>query len=207
MVVHVYERAQQAKSLDQVIIAIDNESVVEALEPYSVETVMTAENHASGTDRIAEVVREMEVDVVVNIQGDEPFIDPRIIDELVGVFSDKRVEMGTAVSTVITAEDLLDPNTVKVLLDIQQNAVVFRREVFEKEIGGYYRHIGLYAFRKETLLKFTQLRPTQNELQFHLEQFRALDNGIPIRAVITDYPYRGIDTEEDIRKLQSERGK
>jgi len=207
MVVHVYERAKQAKNLDLVIVAIDDESVAEALAPFSVETVMTAGDHASGTDRIAEVVRDMEADIVVNIQGDEPFIDPGIIDELVTVFTDKHVEMATAVSTVITAEDLLDPNTVKVLLDAHCNAVVFRREVSEKEIGGYYRHIGLYAFRKETLLKFTQLQPTQNELRFRLEQLRALDNGIPIRAVITGYPYRGIDTEEDLLKLQSEQSK
>jgi 3-deoxy-manno-octulosonate cytidylyltransferase (CMP-KDO synthetase) len=204
MVVCVYEQARQARSLDRVIVAVDAEEVARVLKPLQAEVVMTAKEHPSGTDRVAEVVRDLDTEVVVNIQGDEPLIDPRIIDDLVAEFQDRNVRMATAVSTVITAEDLLDHNTVKVLLDAQRNAVTFRREVKEREIGGYYRHIGLYAYRKETLLQLTQLPPTENERTYRLEQWRALDHGIPIRVVITRHPYWGVDTEEDLRRLLAE---
>ena len=162
---------------------------------------MTSIEHNSGSDRVAEVVEEQDVEIVVNIQGDEPMIDPVIIDKMVNEFRDAEVQMVTSVSTEITPEDFLDSNIVKVLLDERRNAIVFQRNLKEETAGGWYRHIGVYAFRKETLLYFTSLPQSINEQKHGLEQLRALDSGIPIRAVVTHYPYSGIDTEKDLEDL------
>jgi len=201
MVVHVYERAKQASSLQKVVVAIDSEETQRALEPFNLPLKMTDPDLVSGTDRVASVVRDMEAEVVVNIQADEPFLDPQIIDRMVLAFTKSTVQMVTAVSTDLTPEDILNPNVVKVLLDEEQRAIAFRRKAVDFEVGGYYRHLGLYAFRKATLLKFTSLAPTVNERRDRLEQLRALDHGLPIYAVLTDFPYRGVDTPEDLKTL------
>jgi 3-deoxy-manno-octulosonate cytidylyltransferase (CMP-KDO synthetase) len=109
--------------------------------------------------------------------------------------------MTTAVSTDISPKDFFNSNIVKVLLDENRDAIGFRRDLFQEKTGGWYRHVGLYAYRKDTLLKFAGLPTSENEKKFHLEQLRALDNGIPIRSVITDYPYRGVDVEEDLNVI------
>lgn len=199
MVAHVYERAQEAKLLDKVLIAIDSDETAEALNPFNVNTVMTFSDHLSGTDRVAEVVREMDADIVVNIQGDEPGMDPQLIDNLIEKFEEPNVFMATAASTDISANDELDINTVKVLIDTNNIAMAFRREPRHYEMGGYYRHIGIYAFRKQALMKYTKMPQTKNEKKYRLEQLRALDNGLPIHVIMTDYAGRGIDAEEDLR--------
>ena len=201
MVMSVAERALQAQLLDEVIIAVDSEEVLRKLKNSSIKVVMTSIEHNSGSDRVAEVVNEQDVEIVVNIQGDEPMLDPVIIDKMVNEFRDAEVQMVTSVSTEITPEDFLDTNTVKVLLDEHRNTIEFQRNLKEKTTGGWYRHIGVYAFRKETLLSFTSLPQSINEQKFGLEQLRALDNGIPIRAVVTHYPYRGVDTEKDMEAV------
>jgi len=198
MVVHVYEQALLADSLDEVIIAIDSDDTAEALKPFNVNTVMTFSDHKSGTDRVAQVVKELDADVVVNIQGDEPAMDPNLIDDVVSIFETPNVFMATAASTDISAEDELDPNVVKVLVDQNNIAMAFRREPRQYELGGYYRHIGMYAFRKKALIKFTNMPQTENEKKYKLEQLRILDNGLPIHVLMTDYTGRGIDTEEDL---------
>jgi 3-deoxy-manno-octulosonate cytidylyltransferase (CMP-KDO synthetase) len=109
--------------------------------------------------------------------------------------------MTTAVSTDISPKDFFNSNIVKVLLDENRDAIGFRRDLFQEKTGGWYRHVGLYAYQKDTLLKFAGLPTSDNEKKFHLEQLRALDNGIPIRSVITDYPYRGVDVEEDLNVI------
>ena len=201
MVISVAERALQAQLLDEVIIAVDSEEVLRKLKNPRIKVVMTSTEHNSGSDRVAEVVKEQDVEIVVNIQGDEPMLDPVIIDKMVNEFRDAEVQMVTSVSTEITPEDFLDSNIVKVLLDEHRNAIVFQRNLKEETTGGWYRHIGVYAFRKETLLYFTSLPQSINEQKFGLEQLRALDNGIPIRAVVTHYPYRGVDTEKDMEAV------
>ena len=201
MVMSVAERALQAQLLDEVIIAVDSEEVLRKLKNSRIKVVMTSVEHSSGSDRVAEVVKEQDVEIVVNIQGDEPMLDPVIIDKMVNEFRDAEVQMVTSVSTEITPEDFLDSNIVKVLLDERRNAIVFQRNLKEETTGGWYRHIGVYAFRKETLLYFTSLPQSINEQKFGLEQLRALDNGIPIRAVVTHYPYRGVDTEKDMESV------
>lgn len=198
MVVKVFEQARKAKNLEEIIIAIDSKETEEALKQFPVKTVMTATDHRSGSDRVAEVAQSLEAEVVVNIQGDEPGIDPDTIDALIDVFRDHGVQMATAVSTSLTGKDLMDENAVKVLLDRRSNAVNFFRTPKGSVWGGYYLHIGIYAYRKETLLQFAGLPSSQNEITFKLEQMRALDNGIPIKVVLTDKPLKGIDRMEDL---------
>lgn len=206
MVVHVYERAQEAAKLDELYVAIDSEETAEALKPYKVNTVMTFSDHLSGTDRVAEVVSEIDADIVVNIQGDEPEMDPKLIDKLVKKLEEPNVFMATVASTDISAKDELDPNTVKVLVDNNNIALAFRREPRQYEMGGYYRHIGIYAFRKQALMKYTKMPQTENEKTYRLEQLRALDNGLPIHVILTDYTGRGIDTEEDLKAFLEQHG-
>ena len=201
MVVHVYEQAQKAKSLDYVIVAIDTEETAKALKPFKVNTVMTSENHVSGTDRIQEIVADLDADVVVNIQGDEPKIDPALIDKLVAQFEDESIQLATAAGKDMDAKKLTDVNTVKVLLDGDGFAVNFRRELVATEAGGYYHHMGIYAYRKATLEKFTALAPSKNELALKLEQYRALDNGIPIKVILADKVNKGIDTMDDLKEF------
>ena len=206
MVVYVYEKALQAESLDDIIVAIDSDETAEALKPFKVNTVMTFSDHKSGTDRVAQVVEELEADVVVNIQGDEPAIDPQLIDELVAAFDEPNIFMATVVTTDISLEDEIDPNVVKVLVDNNNIALAFRRDPRQYEIGGYYRHIGIYAFRKEAIMKFTKMMQTENEKTHKLEQLRVLDNGLPIHVIMTDYTGRGIDTEEDLKAFAETNG-
>jgi len=203
MVMHVYDRAKEADKLDDVIIAIDSKETEEALRSYKPNMQITDPKHLSGTDRVAEVINEMDVDIILNIQGDEPMLDPGIVNQLIDSFDDECVEMATVASTVIDNSDYLNPNSVKVMIDENGFASAFRRETKDSEIGGYYHHVGIYGYRKEALLQFTMLDQTENEAKSNLEQLRALDNGIPIKVVLTDYPYQGIDTEEDLNQFES----
>ena len=203
MLMHVYDRAKEADKLDDVIIAIDSNETEEALKSYKPNIQMTDLKHLSGTDRVAEVINNMDADIILNIQGDEPMLDPAIVNQLIDAFDDEFVEMATVASTVIDNIDYVNPNSVKVMIDENGFASAFRREIKDFEIGGYYHHVGMYGYRKETLLHFTKLDQTENEAKFNLEQLRALDNGIPIKVVLTDYPYRGIDAEEDLNQFES----
>ena len=203
MVVHVYEHAKKAKSLEDVIIAIDSKETDLVLKPFNVKTVMTSDKHISGTDRIQEVVKDMEVDVVVNIQGDEPTISPFIIDELVSQFSDNSIKLATVAGENMDLNKLSDANTVKVLLDSNGFALNFRRDIVESKSGGYYQHMGIYAYRKIILEKFVNFEPSENEKALSLEQYRALDNGIPIKVILTEKIYKGIDTMEDLKQLKA----
>ena len=208
MVAHVAERALKAKKLDRVIVAIDAEETKNALSNYEFELFMTKPSHNSGTDRIAEVVRSVEdAEIIINIQGDEPLLDPSIIDGLVGLFDDPSVSMGTVVSRNIGVNDYLDRNIVKVFLDENQNAYDFKRDIYDSEIGGVFRHIGLYGFQRDSLFEFTSLPPSHNELEYSLEQFRAIDNNISIKALITNAEQLAVDVPGDIEHVLSKMGK
>jgi 3-deoxy-manno-octulosonate cytidylyltransferase (CMP-KDO synthetase) len=200
MVMHVYERALNAKKIDRLIIAVDSLETVNALKDYNVEVLMTSSKHQSGTDRVAEVVVKIDAEIIINIQGDEPMLEPKMIDDLISVFDDKTVKIATLASRVITEDDLKNFNLVKVVLDNNQNADGFYRDITDNS-KKYYNHIGIYGYRKQTLEMFTKLEQTKNEKLLHLEQLRALDNGIPIRVVKCNFPYRGIDTREDLEQL------
>ena len=202
MVVHVYERAKKSQLLEDVIVAIDADETNKVLTDWKVKTIMTSDNHVSGTDRIQEAVADIEADVVVNIQGDEPTIPPLLIDELVQQFEDETIEMATVAGKDMDVEKIMDVNAVKVLLDEAGFAVNFRREPIHHELGGYYHHMGIYAYRKFTLKKYTELEPSDNERLLNLEQYRALDNGIPIKVILTDKVTKGIDVIDDLKQLE-----
>ena len=202
MVVHTMERVLKAQRLDKVILAIDSEETLDALKDFDFDMVMTSKDHYSGTDRVAEVVKKIEdAEVIINIQGDEPLIDANIIDALVDLFEEKDVKMGTAISTKFTVDDLLDPNVVKAIIDQDKNVIDFKRNIFDLEIGGLYRHIGIYGFRRNTLFQFSMLEQSPRELEKKLEQMRALDNGLPIRAAITGFESFAVDTQSDLNKV------
>ena len=202
LVAHVMERALQSKTLDKVILAIDSEETSEALSQFDFEMTMTSSNHVSGTDRIAEVVKEIpDAEIIVNIQGDEPLIEPDVIDALVRTFEDNDVNISTVVSSKLTVSDLLNPNVVKAIVDEKKNAIEFKRNIFDLEIGGVYRHIGLYGFKRESLFHFTMLDPSTREMDSNLEQLRALDNGMKIRAAVTNYESFSVDTQSDLDKV------
>ena len=202
MVMHVYERAKESEKLDDVIIAIDSSETEEALKQFKPNIKMTHPDHLSGTDRVAEVVKDMDVDLILNIQGDEPMLDPSIINQLVECFDDELVEMATIGSTVIDNSDYLNPNSVKIIINENGFASSFCREIKDHQIGGYYHHVGIYGYRKDTLLRFTMLDQSINEINLNLEQLRALDNEIQIKVAMTDYPHRGINTKEDLNQIE-----
>ena len=202
LIAHVMERALKAKSLDKVILAVDSEETIKTLETYDFDMVLTSSDHVSGTDRIAEVINEIpDAEIIINIQGDEPLIEADIIDSLVNSFNDPTVNISTVVTTKLTVSDLLNPNVVKAIVDEYQDAIEFKRNIFDLEIGGVYRHVGIYGFRRESLIAFTKLDPSDREIESRLEQLRALENGMSIRATVTNYDSHSIDTKADLDKV------
>ncbi|MFL3006174.1 MAG: 3-deoxy-manno-octulosonate cytidylyltransferase [Candidatus Neomarinimicrobiota bacterium] len=202
MVVNTVERSLMAKNLDRVILAIDSEETKKALIDFDFDIVMTSKDHTSGTDRIAEVVQDIEeANIIINIQGDEPMIDPKIIDSLINKLEIPSVEFATIISKNLSASDILNPNIVKAFINEREEIVEFKRNIFDFQIGGAYRHIGLYGYTRDTLMKFTNLPPSEDELSEKLEQLRAINNGIKIHALIEDYDSISIDTKQDLEIL------
>ena len=191
-----------AKNLDRVILAIDSEETKKALKDFDFDIVMTSKDHNSGTDRIAEVVQKIEeANIIINIQGDEPMVDPKIIDSLINKLESPSVEFATIISKNLSASDILNPNVVKAFINEREEIIEFKRNIFDFQIGGAYRHIGLYGYTRDTLMKFTNLPPSEDELSEKLEQLRAINNGIKIHALIEDYDSISIDTEQDLEIL------
>ena len=202
MVVRTAEQAIKAKSLDRVIIAIDDDETRQALRNFDCEIVMTSTRHNSGTDRIAEVVENInDADVIVNIQADEPFINPKLIDKLVDTHSDLTIEMSTLVSTHLTPSDCANESVVKAFIDENNFAVDFKRIT-----PANHKHLGIYGFTRKTLLHFVSLKQTFNEKTRNLEQMRALDNGIKIKAVMTDEDSLSINTKDDLLHIYKNGG-
>ena len=197
---HVYEKAIQSKLLSKVVVAIDSETTKESINCLNI--VMTSDKHQSGTDRVAEVSENYDCDIVINIQGDEPGIDPDLIDKLITLFDDPKVEMASVASTDLHQHDFTNDNVVKVNLDNENNAISFVRNNMDPE-QIYYRHIGIYAYRKKTLNFFTSLDQSENEKKYSLEQLRALDNNIAIKLLISDFNHRSIDTKEDLKNYEN----
>lgn len=202
MVANTVERSLMAKNLDKVILAIDSEETKKALRGFDFDIVMTSKVHTSGTDRIAEVVQKIEeANIIINIQGDEPMVDPKIIDSLINKLESPSVDFATIISKNLSASDILNPNVVKAFINEREEIIEFKRNIFDFQIGGAYRHVGLYGYTRDTLMKFTGLSPSENELSENLEQLRAIDNGIKIHALIKDYNSISIDTEQDLETL------
>ncbi len=208
MVVHVAERAMRSKLLEKVILAIDSDEAKQVLSDFNLEIVMTSKDHVSGTDRVTEVVKGLDsAALIINIQGDEPLLDPKVIDGLIKIFDDSTVSMGTVVSRKIGIRDYLDRNVVKAFLDENQNAYDFKRDIYDSDIGGVFRHIGFYGFDRDTLLQFSSLPASKNEIKYSLEQFRALDNGIKIKAFISNAQQQAVDSPEDLDRVLSKLNK
>ncbi len=207
---HVYENAAQA--LDGVWIATDDERIAQAVELFGGNYVMTRNDHQSGTDRCAEAAAQLSAsvsfDVVINIQGDEPFVRAEQIETLKACFEDPKTEIATLVKKIEKAEVLFNPNRPKVVLDTEQNALLFSREAIphirgvEKDAWlakhTFYGHLGMYAYRREVLQQITQLKPSVLELAESLEQLRWLENGFVIKVGQTTFESIGIDTPEDL---------
>jgi 3-deoxy-manno-octulosonate cytidylyltransferase (CMP-KDO synthetase) len=199
MIAHVMDRALKSTKLDKVVLGVDSKKTIDQLSNFDFEIFMTSDQHVSGTDRVNEVVKEFpDAKIIINIQGDEPLLEPKMIDDLVTVMENSQVEMSTVLSNKLTVSDLLNPNVVKAIMDESHNVVEFKRNVFDLEIGGVYKHIGMYGFKPETLSHFTSLEVSEREAERNLEQMRALDNNIPIRAMITSLDTLSVDTKEDL---------
>ena len=204
MICRVYERASRAKSVDEVIVATDDERIFAAVENNSGRAMMTRADHKTGTDRLAEVAEKFsDVDVIVNVQGDEPLIEPSLIDELVAEFADENLQMATVATELTDDAEIKNPNNVKVVIDRNNNALYFSRSPipFPRNAGKakVFKHIGIYAYRRNFLLNYAKMAPTPLEQSESLEQLRALENGYKIRVIKSSCRFVGVDTEEDLK--------
>ena len=209
MIQHVYERACQAQLPDEVVVATDNELVEKAVLNFGGKAVMTSPDHPSGTDRLAEVaLMYPDVDVIVNVQGDEPMIPPEVIDRLAEAFnSDADLNMAT-MKVVMDEEDYENPAAVKVVADQQGYALYFSRSLMpyprnKPEGFKVFKHVGIYAYRRNFLLKYAALAPTPLEKAESLEQLRALENGYKIKVLESDFQGIGVDTPEDLAAVNA----
>ncbi|GMR24403.1 MAG: 3-deoxy-manno-octulosonate cytidylyltransferase [Acidobacteriota bacterium] len=220
LIEHVYRRAAQATRVTRVLVATDDERIFDAVSDFGGEAVMTSKEHPSGSDRIAEAVAGIDVDLVVNVQGDEPLIAPQAIDEAVQLAEQTQmaaqgVALGAIVtlkSAIVDRQTLLDRNAVKVVTDSNGFALYFSRSPIPAvPVGGddelppnlYYKHIGLYVYPKAVLLELTRIAPSPLELAERLEQLRALENGIRIRLGETVHDSLGVDSEEDLEAVRA----
>ena len=218
---HVWEKAKESKVLEDVIIATDSEKVMKVIEGFGGKVVFTSKDQPSGTDRIAEVVNPIDVDVIVNIQGDEPLIHHSMINDVANaLLEDKSASMATVVRKLSSEEEYQNPNVVKAVIDKDGYALYFSRSpipYFREPIhtdpacintpgrcvnGPAYKHIGLYAYTKDFLFTYTNLPKSKLEEAEKLEQLRALENGYKIKTVETDFDTIGVDTAEDLKKVE-----
>lgn len=207
----VYERAKLAKSLGDVIVATDDERIRAAVEKFGGRVAMTREDHPSGTDRIAEAISNEAADIVINIQGDEPLIDPKLIDNLAfTMYRDASWDMGTAATPIRSAADLANPAIVKVVWDVAGRALYFSRAAIPhvRDGGGvvqglHYRHIGLYAYRRAFLERLVKAPLCELEVAEKLEQLRALHMGCRMNVIVTNDVGLGVDTPDDVARAEA----
>jgi 3-deoxy-manno-octulosonate cytidylyltransferase (CMP-KDO synthetase) len=217
MVQWVYERTKRSTLLDRVIVATDDRRILDAVTAFGGEAMMTSKAHATGTDRIAEVARSLDCDIIVNVQGDEPLIDPRMIDEAVRpLVGDPSIPMGTLAKRITDPADAVDPNVVKVVMDRKGYALYFSRapipwdrdhwagrtDLAGLTLGGpCYKHIGLYVYRRDFLLAYAAMPQTALEMIEKLEQLRALEHGYKIKVETTEHESFGVDIPGDLSKI------
>ena len=212
MIQHVVERVRQARLVSRVVVATEDDRVKAAAESFGAEALITRHDHRTGTDRVAEVAAHTSADIYVNVQGDEPLIDPAAIDAVVSaMLDDDSIQIATPCTAIIEPKDIMDPNIVKVARDFEGNGLYFSRAPIPwvLDTGGgdsftvrHWKHIGLYAFRREALLEFPTLPPGELERIEQLEQLRWLENGFPIRAVETDYDAVSVDVPADVDRVE-----
>jgi 3-deoxy-manno-octulosonate cytidylyltransferase (CMP-KDO synthetase) len=210
----VYEQCLKVKNVDGVYVATDSIEIKEVCETFTNNVIITKSTHKSGTDRIGEAVSAIDCDIVINVQGDEPFIEPSLIEALVNSFSNSEISMSSAMSKINNVKDLQNTNVVKVVTDLHNNALFFSRSLIPfprdvKEISTanevieesqFFRHIGIYGYRKDFLLHFVNLEQSYLEKVEKLEQLRALENGFKIKMIEANSSLIGIDTQEDFEE-------
>jgi 3-deoxy-manno-octulosonate cytidylyltransferase (CMP-KDO synthetase) len=219
---HVYENSKRARRADEVIVATDSELILERVETFGGKAVMTDKRHRTGTDRIAEVATSLDADIIVNVQGDEPLIRPEMIDDVIDVLNDQRASMGTLIKKIEDPQEITNPNVVKVVFDRELFALYFSRAPIpfqrdewksiyeiqpasggqESKIQKFYKHIGIYSYRKTALLSLASLEQTELEKQEKLEQLRALEHGMRIKLKETSFETCGVDTPEDLERVE-----
>ena len=215
MIEHVYRRTAAASTIDRVIVATDDQRIFDAVIAFGGEAAMTRADHPSGTDRLAEVAAGIDAEILVNVQGDEPLIAPQMIDQAVEpLLADSSLSMGTLCAAIESLEDYLSPNVVKVVravsgraLYFSRSPIPFPRDIAQADLASQLgrlearRHIGLYVYRRELLLRYPQLEQTPLERLESLEQLRALENGIAIHVAETTFDCHGVDTPEDLQRV------
>jgi len=205
MIQRVYEQAKKATNLTEVYVATDDERIIKEVETFGGQVIMTAKEHLNGTSRCAEALEILNksFNYIINIQGDEPLINPLQINELASLFLDEHAEIITQVAIETDLSLLENKNIVKAILDKDCYALDFKRKLSESTLvsSSFFRHVGIYGFKTDVLKKIVQLTPTKNELEEHLEQLRWIDNKFIIKSGITKYKSISIDTKEDLRKV------
>jgi len=204
MIEHVYRRASEARNVDAVIVATDDRRIEQAVQRFGGVVRMTSATHKTGTDRVAEVIRNLPCDIVVTVQGDEPMIDPATISSVAtALLADTTVQMSTACCALTEPSEYANPHAVKVVRDRQGDALYFSRAAIPSGSGGpIFKHLGIYAYRRDFLLMFATLPQTPLELSESLEQLRALEHGYRIRTIETRDDSIGVDTPEDLERAR-----
>ena len=212
MIQHVYEHAKQAKRLSELWVATDDERIMQAVAKFGGKAVMTSPAHRSGTDRIAEVARKLDAQVVINIQGDEPLVHPDQLDVIADfLLAHQAVPMATVMTALSDRALLTNPNVVKVVVDHDGYALYFSRSPipFQRDAAvapkraTWYKHLGLYGYQRNFLLRFPHLAPTMAEQLEQLEQLRALEHGYKIRVLETPYDTVSVDTADDLKRVEA----
>ena len=209
----VYRRAEQVRGVARIVVATDHNEIKTVVESFGGNVVLTSSSHATGTDRVAEVARSLDEDCIVNLQGDEPVFPPGLIEEMIaGLESSSDVDIVTACHKIDEASEIDDPNVVKVVMDRSNRVLYFSRSPIPFSSTTHsrhahanesaYRHVGIYVYRKSSLLRFAELPPSPLEQSEGLEQLRALENGMTIHVVETRYSTVGVDVPEDIKNVE-----
>lgn len=208
MIQHAWESSSKSKLINELCVATDDKRIYDAVGRFWGKAVMTSSKHTSGSDRIGEVVKNIKCDIVVNIQGDEPFINPANIDKAIKpLLADSKIQVSTLCTRIKNKEEINNPNVVKVVTDKKGFALYFSRHgiPFNRDDAKgitYYKHIGLYVYRKDYLMKFIKLKPSKLEIAEKLEQLRILENGERIKVVVTNIDSVTVDTKEDLKKIK-----
>ena len=210
VIVHTYERVADTRLFDEVYVVTDDDRIEKAIREVGGKVIRSKKEHNSGSDRLAEASRDLDVDVIVNVQGDEPFTDKENLQKVIDIFAKdltKSIAVASLMERITDPDDSANPNNVKVVVNKFGEALYFSRNIipFPRDPNtkvSYYKHIGIYAYRKEALQQFTELPPSLLEETEKLEQLRYLENGFKIRLALTNIPTIGIDTPEDLERAR-----
>ena len=209
VIVHTYQRVKDTQLFDEVYVVTDDDRIEKAISEVGGRVIRSKKEHNSGSDRLAEASQDLPVDIIVNVQGDEPFTNKENLEKVIDIFAkdvDKTVDVASLMELITDPEEIANPNNVKVVVNRQNEALYFSRSVIpyqRADVGSpYYKHIGIYAYRKAALQRFTELPPSVLEETEKLEQLRYLENGYKIRLALTNIPTIGIDTPDDLEKAR-----